>query len=481
MLVQARDVSLSPPRSATWRAAPVQKPHPLSVSPTAHVSLRLVLAAGAVVLLGIWWLDTPAGSVKGIATTVTAAGRITGLMGAYLVLVQVLLMARVPWVEFAVGWSRLAAWHRALGVGVVSLLAAHVLLIVEGYALTARRNTVAEGWTVLHTLPDMLKALVGMALFLVVGATSGRRLRARLTYESWYWLHLSAYLAIALTFFHQVSCGVDFVGDDLRHRAMRFLWYAMYGGLAAALLWWRVARPIRGWFVHRLLVDAVVPESDDIVSIHLRGRNTHLLGRAGQFVSVRFLTPGHFLSAHPFSLSALPGVDTLRLTVKEAGDHTGALRHLRRGVPVLADGPFGRFTADQARQPRVLLIAGGSGIGPIRALAEELTSGIEPSGYRGGREVTLLYRVSRSSDLALSHELDELARAGRIVVRYLVGRRGELGFDPLGPHTLRELVPDIAERDAFICGPPGMVATVDRSLRRLAVPRRQRHVEEFEL
>ncbi len=449
---------------------------------SAHALVRLLLVGGALVVAAFWWLDTAGGSVVGTGQSVTAIGRLTGLVGAYLVLVQVLLMARVPWFERAVGLNRLAAWHRGLGTGVVALLATHVLLVVEGYSLVQHAAAPHEGWIVLTTYPDMIKAAIGMGLFLLVGATSGRRLRARLSYEGWYWLHLSAYLAVALAFFHQVTSGADFVGADLQHRAFRLLWTAGYLVVAASVLWWRVAQPVRSWWQHRLLVHAVVPEADGVVSVHLRGRDTHLLGRAGQFLSVRFLTAGHFGSAHPYSLSAPPRGGQVRFTVKAAGDHSAALADLRPGVPVLAEGPFGRFTADQATHQRVALIAGGSGIAPIRALAEELTTGWAPAGHRrSGSDVVVLYRASAAGDLALSRELDALARAGRIEVRYVLGSRRELGHDPLAAPGLAALVPDLPVRDVFICGPSGMVASVRRSLHRLRVPRRQQHVEEFDL
>lgn len=457
------------------------EPSPAWSSPAAHLGVRSVLAVGALAVVGLWWLDTSAGSVVGLGATVTSVGRVAGLVGAYLVLVQILLMTRLPWFERAVGLSRLAAWHRGLGTSVVSLLVAHVLLIIEGYALTEHHASLAEGWTILTTFPDMLKAAAGLGLFLLVAATSGPRLRARLSYEGWYWLHVSAYLAVAMTFFHQISTGADFVGSDLRHRATRLLWTAIYLSVAAAVLWWRVARPVRGWLYHRLVVEAVVPEADSVVSVHLKGRNTNALGRAGQFLSVRFLTPGHFGTAHPYSLSAPPTGSRLRLTVKAAGDHTQALAWLHPGVPVLADGPFGRFTVREATQPGIVLIAGGSGIAPIRALAEDF-SRAQAHGYRRrGHEIVVLYRASRREDLALASELDQLHRSQRVVVRYLVGRRAELGYDPLAADSLHRLVPDITGRDIFTCGPPGMVNAVEESLARLGVPRRQHHIEEFDL
>ena len=467
------------------RPAPLRAPvRPADAAVPEHVAVRAALTAGAAAVLGMWWLGTSGGTTTGLGGWVTSVGRVTGLLGGYLVLVQVLLLARLPWFERAVGLDRLTAWHRGLGTSVVSLLSVHVLLIVEGYALTDRHATLSEGWTVLSTYPAMLRAAAGLALFLLVGATSGRRIRPRLSYEAWYWLHLTAYVAVGLTFFHQVSAGADFRGSDPRRLLARLVWTAMYLAVAGAVLWWRVVRPVRGWFRHRMVVDRVVREADGVVSVWVRGHDlTAIGGRAGQFLLWRFATAGHLWTAHPYSLSAPSTATSLRVTVKDAGDHSGALAGLRPGVPVLAEGPFGHFTSDAVTRDRTLLVAGGSGIGPVRALAEDLASRQRLGGQHNGRrrpaDLTVLYRVSDARDLALAGELDDLAADGLLRVRHLVGRRADLRYDPLSAASLSDLVPDVAERDVFVCGPAGMTATVLRSLDQLRVPARQVHVEEF--
>ena len=53
--------------------------------------------------------------------------------------------------------------------------------------------------------------------------------------------------------------------------------------------------------------------------------------------------------------------------------------------------------------------------------------------------------------------------------------------DLLSPAHLEELVPDIADRDVYVCGPPGLVDRIVPSLREVAVPARQLHVERFAL
>lgn len=436
---------------------------------TGHWLVRVTLALAGCVVCAVWWVNVAPDSLTTPGDLATALGRVAGLVGAYLVLVQLLLLARLPWLERAVGLDRLAGWHRGLGTNVVILLCLHVLAIVAGVELTEQETPWSAAWEVLSTYPDMLLAAVGMVLFLIVAATSGRALRARLSYESWYWVHVSTYVAVAMTFFHQISAGADFV----LHPLARMLWIGLYAVVACCVLCWRLVLPARRWFQHALVVDRVVRETPNTVSVWLRGRRlSELDAQPGQFFLWRFVTVGHLWSAHPYSLSAPVRRDRLRITVKAVGDHSHGLARLRRGVPVFAEGPFGHFTARSRRRPGVLLIAGGSGIGPIRALAERLLA-------QGG-DIVLLYRASDWDDVALRGEFDRLADHG-LRVRYLVGRRAELGHDPLDRRSLRRLVPDIAHRDSYVCGPTGMTDAVCATLRALGVARHHIHTEEFSL
>ncbi|MDQ1426874.1 MAG: hypothetical protein QOK39_350, partial [Acidimicrobiaceae bacterium] len=117
-------------------------------------------------------------------------------------------------------------------------------------------------------------------------------------------------------------------------------------------------------------------------------------------------------------------------------------------------------------------IAGGVGITPIRALIEDLPA------RRG--DITLLYRATAEKDLLFRSELEDLARTRGIDIRYLLGRR-QKKTDPLGARHLRQHVPDIAERDIYMCGPPGMMDVATKNLRSLGIPRAQIHRERFEL
>ena len=175
------------------------------------------------------------------------------------------------------------------------------------------------------------------------------------------------------------------------------------------------------------------------------------------------------MEAHPFSLSAAPDGRRLRITVKDLGDYTAALRAIPPGTRVIAEGPFGAFTTAARRRPRVALIAGGVGITPIRALLEDMPG--------GPGDIAVVYRALRPEDVILREELDELALRRGAEVHYVVGdhRAGEL----LSPEHLLALVPDIAARDVYVCGPPAMTEATRASLDRSGVSRRQIFTERF--
>jgi predicted ferric reductase len=464
-------MSTMPTTSArTVARTTLANPDPLALLPQAAREglVAAMVAAGTAAVIALWWHDTPARSLHGAAEFLTAAGRITGLLGAYLVLVEVLLMARIPWLDAAIGMDRLAVWHRRNGEYAISLLVAHAALTIWGYGLTDRANLARETRTIL-TYPDMWLATAGLAILVAVGAASARAARRRLDYQVWYLLHLGTYIAIALSFSHQLATGADFIGHPLN----RGLWWALYAGVSALVVGYRVVVPVLDNAHHQMRVAAVVPEAPGVFSVYVTGRRLDELGaEPGQFFYWRFLTRNAWWEAHPFSLSAAPRPDLLRLTVKALGDHTAELSQLTPGTRVIAEGPYGAFTRRRHTRRRVLLIGGGAGIAPLRALFETLPA------HPG--ELTLVYRASSAEDLLFRDELDEIARRRQAYVHYLVGPRTQRP-DPLAPGALAKLVPHLARHDVWVCGPPGMADVVVTSLKAAGLPSRHIHSEGFEL
>jgi ferredoxin-NADP reductase len=97
-------------------------------------------------------------------------------------------------------------------------------------------------------------------------------------------------------------------------------------------------------------------------------------------------------------------------------------------------------------------------------------------------DLVVAYRVVREEDLIFREELEALARERGFALHVLVGDHADAeGARLLSPEHLRELVPDVAERDVFVCGPPAMTDAVVRNVRRAGAPRRNVHAERFAL
>jgi predicted ferric reductase len=428
--------------------------------------LALLAAGNAVAVVALWWRSGGPADVQDLSTLLTGVARVSGLLGAYLALVQLLLLARLPMLERVVGFDRLTVWHRRNGVACLLLLVAHAVLVTAGYTLGDRISVPAEIARLITGYEGVITATAGLVLLLAVGLTSAAVARRRLRYETWFFVHLYAYLGIALAFSHQLAVGTDFVGEP----AARAYWYALYGVTLGVLVVFRLGVPLARSLWHRLHVTRVTEEAPGVVSIEIGGVRLDRLGaRAGHFFTWRFLTRDHWWEAHPFSLSAAPDGRRLRITVKALGDYTGRLRSIAPGTRVIAEGPFGAFTTAARRRERVVLIAGGVGITPIRALLED-TPG-------GPGDIAVVYRAVRPGDVILRHELDALAAARGAEVHYVLGdHRGE---DLLSPEHLKRLVPDIAERDVYLCGPPAMTEATRASLARSGVARRHVYTERF--
>ncbi|MFL6060116.1 MAG: ferric reductase-like transmembrane domain-containing protein, partial [Marmoricola sp.] len=320
--------------AATPRARPVP---PARARWDAGVRLVAgLLLWGALLLVTFWWVT--GGGIKdlgGLASGLTSAGRLTGLASSVLLLGQVLLMARVPALEAAYGQDRLAHLHRLLGFTSFNLMLAHVGLITWGYAAGDLGAVPGTFWNLTVGYPGMLLALAGSLCLVMVVVTSIRAARRRLRYESWHLLHLYAYLGVGLALPHQLWTGQELTSSTGR----TVFWWTAWAAAAAALLLWRVARPVVRNLRHDLRVVTVLPEGPGVVSVYLSGRRLdRLRAEPGQFFLWRFLGRPGWSRANPYSLSAAPDGRSLRITVQAVGDGSASLGTLRPGTRVLVEG-----------------------------------------------------------------------------------------------------------------------------------------------
>ncbi|MDE3132027.1 MAG: ferredoxin reductase family protein [Acidobacteriota bacterium] len=444
----------------TWRM-PARRPWHGQRSVDAVVALA-GLGLGITIALGVTaesWsaLNAPGGWL-------TASGRMAGLIGTYMLLIVVLLAGRVPLVERTLGQDVLMRWHRRLAPWALVLIALHGALITVGYAQGARTGALHQLGQLLASYPGILTGTAGFALLVMAAVTSARIAKRRMRYETWWAVHLYTYLALALSFSHQLATGVMFIG----HPLARVFWTALFIGTAGVVFAYRILLPIWRSSFHQLRVAAVRPDAPGVVSILLEGRRLRLMPIAGgQFIQLRILKRGLWWQAHPYSVSALPDGRFLRITVRELGDHSGALAQLQPGTRVAIEGPYGAFTADARTGDRVVMIGAGVGVTPLRALLEDLPLDVD---------TVLLARAHDERSLVLRDELRALIKLRRGRLHELLGARRHTQLSAQG---LAELVPDISHRDVFICGPTGFTTSVVRAVRALGVPAERIHQEAF--
>ncbi|MFF4503389.1 ferric reductase-like transmembrane domain-containing protein [Streptomyces sp. NPDC001401] len=397
---------------------------------------------------------------------VLTVAKFFGLHAAVLMLFQLLLVARLPWLDRRIGMDRLTVWHRWVGFTLLWTILTHAALVVLGFARLSG-DSMTKTFFSLAGVPASLLGMGAAAIVVVVAAVSARYVRRRLRYETWQGLHLLLYVALGLSFVHQLQETTTFSSSAPAKAYWWALWLFAFGALVAG----RIVMPLWRNAYHRFEVAAVVPESDDVVSVHVTGRHLDRLpARAGQFCIWRFPGHNHWFQANPFSLSAAPDGRTLRLTAKAVGSTSAGLRHIPVGSRAFVEGPYGAFTSLHRTRPGALLIAGGVGITPVRALLEEESAG----------DVVVLYRARSESDAVLVDEVRTLVADRGGTLHLLTGRTGE-GNSPFEPDSLRALVPDVTERDVYVCGPPAMTSAVLGALRSLEVPDRQVHAERFGL
>ena len=422
----------------------------------------MLVAANAVAVVGLWWRQGGLSDIHDVAGLLTSLGRVTGLLGAFLALVELLLLARIPVLD-TLGLERVGRWHRLNGIACLALIGVHTVLITAGYALADDMSVVREAGDLLTNYSGVLLATIALGLLVAAVVTSVVGVRRRLSYRAWHAVHVTTYAAIALAFSHQLATGNEFQQQPVA----RAYWWALYAATLAALIAFRLVLPVARSLRHRLHIERVVEEAPGVVSLEIGGeRLDRFRVLSGQFLHWRFLARGHWWETHPFSLSAAPDGRRLRITVKHLGDYTSRLASLRPGTRVVAEGPSGGLTVASRRRPRVALIAGGVGIAPMRALLEDMPG--EPG------DIAVIYRAAGEDALLFRDELDELSARRGADLYYVLGPD-----DPLSPERLRELVSDIADRDVYVCGSRRMTEGTRASLVAAGVPARQIVTEGF--
>lgn len=432
----------------------------------------LIFWANLLFICLFWWNGS--GSLLAIDTNnaLIAVGRLTGLLGAYALLLQFFFTGRSPFLEGVFGLDKLAKIHQISGKYFFILIILHAVFLVLGYAGLAHISLWAQFLDFFNNYEDVGKAVFGVGLLLVVVATSIYIVRSKLKYETWFFVHLLAYLVVLLTFGHQFTVGSDFAISKIFYG----YWFALYVFVFGSQLVFRFLKPLYSFWKHGFKVEKIQKEAGEVISIYITGKNIEQFKvEPGQFMIFRFLDKKRFWQAHPFSLSEGGRGGHIRITPKQLGDFTNELSSLEVGTSVIIDGPYGVFTKQAATKNKVLLIAGGIGITPMRALIEAF--------QKEKKDVVLLYGNRMSNELVFKTELEELEKNGGLKIHTVMSGEpefpGEKGY--IDEEKITRLTPDYKERDIYICGPPVMMDKLIELFKKREVPAEQIHFEKFSL
>jgi len=420
-----------------------------------------IFAILSVVFIGVWYRHgNLALMFSGKSGMFQALGAFSGLILQLALLLTVFFSSRWSYIEKVLGLDHMLVYHRVAGETAGIALIFHIAFETLNVKLTASWWDTLTSLT--STTPYMAMATVGSLFLCVIIISSLKWVRRKLTYETWYFLHLLVYAALILSFYHEIKLGIDFSFDAVARNTWIVLNLTIFG-FAIISRYQNILKNVL--FPIRVKEINLISKGIMEVKIDCRG----LKKGAGQFMILRFMTKDLWWQPHPFSISAIEA-ESISFTIKNLGKGTEALGSLQPGVRVIAEGPYGRINRELLGNKKILLIAGGVGVSPIRSLLDSLTASNEP---------ILLYRASERESAPHLEELIQKAteRQGRVVP--LIGNRESFSIDPFSSRGLQNLVPDLEEREVVLCGPEFMIDKAIISLLRSGVELENIHHERL--
>jgi predicted ferric reductase len=430
--------------------------------------LKLLLFINLGVVFYFWYQGSASFIKEGtFAGILIALGRITGLLAEFFILLQLVLIARIRWIEKQFGHDEFTALHRTVGTYLILLMIAHPILLSMGWGAMTESTYWSQFLSFVTDWRDVLNALIGLIIFGIATTLSLTMFKKKLKYERWHFTHLFIYIAIALAFSHQTNTG------DMARGAALYYWLTINFVVFGLMLLFRFLRPFFLFFRHRFKISKIEAESPDVWSVYVEGRNLHKFNfEAGQFAIINFLKKGMW-SSHPFSFSSAPNGQYVRFTIKALGDFTSRIKELPIGTKVIIDGPLGTFTESKSKTNRFLFIAGGVGITPITGMIDSLTK-------KGIRDIVLLYCVRTAAQIPFQKILDSLPiKTFYLISDGVVNEGGCFISGRIDGDKIKKFAPDFLERDVFFCGPPVMNGPVLGTLSKMGVPKDRIHFERF--
>jgi ferredoxin-NADP reductase len=189
--------------------------------------------------------------------------------------------------------------------------------------------------------------------------------------------------------------------------------------------------------------------------------------RAGQHVDVRLTADDGYQAQRSYSIASAPEDSHLVLTVERLDDGEVSpylVDELGPGDPLELRGPIGGyFVWEQSLGGPLLLIGGGSGVVPLRAMLRHHRAVGSAVPFR------LLYSARSLEDVIYRDELMRMAAHDEVDIRFTLTREQPEDWQGYGRRIDQALLGEVAwppeERPlVYICGPTGFVETAAEAL-----------------
>jgi glycine betaine catabolism B len=221
-------------------------------------------------------------------------------------------------------------------------------------------------------------------------------------------------------------------------------------------------------------VKEIIPRTADTMSFRFP-RPEGFVYKPGQYMLVTIKSADKELM-HTFSLSSSPtDQDFIEFTKKlTASEYSARLRSMKLGDWAGIDGPYGNFTCE-CEYEKILFLAGGIGITPFFSIIKYCTDKQLPT------NMVLFYGCRTENEIAFKQELAAMEKKNpNLSVIPVLNETsptwtGKVGF--VTAELIKQEAPDFKDRMFYACGPPVMVAAMQKLVAALGLPQTQLRLE----
>lgn len=399
-----------------------------------------------------------------ISIILRTLGRMTGIVGMVLFAINMILSARVKFLEpYFQGLPNLYNKHHLIGAIAFGLILFHPLFL--GAQFLSVSIVVAAQFFIPNSknLP-LLGGIIALGIMIISLFIT---FYIRVTYQRWRFSHQFLGLAFIIASLHMF-----FIPSDVSNYSSLF-WYMLVLvilGVSAFLY-----RSLFGRFFvkkYSYIVKNVTNKNNSITEIILSPVGQPMPYKAGQFAFVSFRAKNFSSEPHPFSIISKEGDTEIGFAIKKLGDYTNFLNQIPIESSVLLEGAYGEFSQmAKNKNNDQIWISGGIGVTPFISMARSLA-------INETKHIDLYYCVQSQEEAVYLDIFEEIAKE-RNTFRVISSYSKEQGY--LTAQKIEELSGNLTNKEIYICGPVPMMQILRHQLITIGIPNNQIHSEEFNL